>query len=149
MKLAIREAKKAEEKDEVPIGAVIVIDGKVIAKAHNLRETSRNAVAHAEILAIQKACKKLNDFRLLDASLYVTLEPCTMCMGAILNARIKTLVFGAAQDKPNILSATEINDRAELNHKCEIISGVNADECSALVTEYFKEKRARAQAKKV
>ena len=143
MKLALMEAKKAYEKDEVPIGAVVVFDGKVIARAHNKREQSKDATAHAEILAIKKACKKLDDFRLQDAVIYVTLEPCTMCMGAILNARIKTLVFGAAQDKPNILSSVEINERAELNHKCEIKSGILAGECSQLVSNYFKEKRKK------
>ena len=143
MKIALFEAKKAFEADEVPIGAVIVLDGKVIAKAHNKREGSKDATAHAEILAIRKACKKLNDFRLQNSVMYVTLEPCTMCMGAILNARIGTLIFGAAQDKPNILSSTEINNRAELNHKCEICGGVLMKECSALVSDYFKLKRKK------
>ncbi|MBQ9790420.1 MAG: tRNA adenosine(34) deaminase TadA [Clostridia bacterium] len=143
MKLALAEAKKANDQDEVPIGAVIVLDGKVIAKAHNKREQLKDATAHAEILAIRKACKKIDDFRLQNAVIYVTLEPCTMCMGAILNARIKTLVFGAAQDKQNILSSTEINERAELNHKCEIESGIMAEECARLVSNYFKSKRKK------
>lgn len=143
MKLALAEAKKANDQDEVPIGAVIVLDGKVIAKAHNKREQSKDATAHAEILAIRKACKKIDDFRLQNAVIYVTLEPCTMCMGAILNARIKTLVFGAAQDKQNILSSAEINERAELNHKCEIESGIMAEECARLVSNYFKSKRKK------
>ncbi len=141
MKVALLEAKKAYAEDEVPIGAIIVVGGKIIAKAHNKREKTHDATAHAEILAIKKACKKLEDFRLQDAVMYVTLEPCTMCMGAILNARVGTLVFGGSQNKENILTAREINERAELNHKCEIISGVMASECSLLVSEYFQSKR--------
>ena len=95
MKLAISEAKKAEKKDEVPIGAVIVLNGQVIAKAHNLIETTNIATAHAEILAIQKACKNLKSWRLNEAEIYVTLEPCAMCAGAIANARLKKVYFGA------------------------------------------------------
>ena len=95
MKLAMRLAKKAEKFDEVPVGAIVVKDGKVIARAYNKREHGRDATAHAEILAIRKACKKFDNFRLLGCDLYVSLEPCVMCMGAILNSRIENLFFGA------------------------------------------------------
>ena len=143
MEIALLEAQKALKANEVPIGVVIVRDGKIIAKAHNTREKSHDATAHAEILAIRKACKKLRDFRLNDCIMYVTLEPCTMCMGAVLNSRVGTLVFGASQDKENVLSAAEINERANLNHKTQIVSGVLAEECSSIVSAYFKSKRKK------
>lgn len=141
MKKALSLAKKAYDSDEVPVGAVIVKDGKIIASAFNKRETSKNAVAHAEILAIQKACKVLNDFRLIDCEMFVTLEPCLMCAGAILNSRLKTVYFGARNNKENAISFEEINRRAELNHKTTIVGGILEEECSNLVSSYFKEKR--------
>ena len=141
MKKALALAEKAYENDEVPIGAVIVKDGKVLSFAFNKREKSNDATAHAEILAIQKACKKLGDFRLADCDIYVTLEPCTMCMGAILNARIKNLYFGAYANKENVLSCGEINERAGLNHKTTIVGGVLKDACERLVKDYFADKR--------
>lgn len=141
MQAALLLAKKAEKKNEVPIGAIIVKDGKIIAKGYNKREKSNDATAHAEIIAIKKACKKLRDFRLSGCTMYVTLEPCTMCMGALLNSRIDTLVYGAEQNKPNILTAQEINDRAELNHKTKIIGGILKDETGAMISNYFKQKR--------
>ena len=99
MKLALKEARKAFEKEEVPIGAIIVKDGKILSRAHNLRETKKQACAHAEVLAIQKACKKLKSWRLDNAEIYVTIEPCAMCAGAIMNARIKKVYFGAFEPK--------------------------------------------------
>ena len=143
MKKALALAKKAYEQDEVPVGAVIVKDGNVIASAFNKRETSQDATAHAEILAIKKACKKLNDFRLLGAELYVSLEPCVMCTGAILNARIDKVYFGASITNGSI-SAEELVERAELNHKTEIVGGYLKDECSSLVSNYFKGKRKKS-----
>ena len=116
MKKAMNLAKKAYELDEVPVGAVIVCDGKVIASAYNKRESSFDATAHAEILAIQKACKKVKDFRLIGAEMYVTLEPCVMCAGAILNSRIENVYFGAYISNGSI-SVEEIAKRAKLNHK--------------------------------
>ncbi len=144
MKLALDEAKKAYTHDEVPVGAVIVLGGKVIARAHNRRQKCKDATAHAEILAIRKACKKVKDFRLINAEMYVTLEPCLMCMGAILNARIKTLYFGASVNKEGALTMSEVVSRAELNHKTEVVGSVLAEECSKLVSQYFKEKRKQA-----
>jgi len=141
MQVAIEEAKKADKKDEVPIGAVIVLNGKILAKAHNKRERGKDATAHAEILCIKKACKKIKDFRLQGADIYVTLEPCLMCLGAILNARIRKIFFGASINKVGSLTNKEIIERAELNHKSEIEGGIYEKECSLLISDYFKRKR--------
>ena len=140
MKKAIALAKKAYALDEVPVGAVIVKDCEVIASAYNKREMSHDATAHAEILAIKKACKKLDDFRLIGCDLYVSLEPCVMCTGAILNARIENVYFGASITNGSI-SCNELCDRAELNHKTNFEGGYFKDECSKMVSEYFKQKR--------
>ena len=142
MKKALALAKKAYKIDEVPVGAVIVLDGKVIASAFNKRESSGDATAHAEILAIKKACKKLKDFRLNGAELYVSLEPCVMCTGAILNSRIEKVYFGASITNGSI-SSKELVERAELNHKTEIEGGFLKEECSNLVSSYFKQKRKK------
>lgn len=142
MKKALALAKKAYEIDEVPVGAVIVLDGKVVASAFNKRESSGDATAHAEILAIKKACKKLKDFRLNGAELYVSLEPCVMCTGAILNSRIEKVYFGASITNGSI-SSKELVERAELNHKTEIEGGFLKEECSNLVSSYFKQKRKK------
>lgn len=140
MIFAMELAKKADKKDEVPVGAVIVKDGKVISYAYNKREKSNDATAHAEILAIKKACKKLKDFRLLGCDMYVTLEPCVMCTGAILNSRIENVYFGAYISNGSI-SAKELSERAELNHKTNFVGGFLEKENSELVTNYFKNKR--------
>ena len=115
-------------------------DGKVVSFAFNKRESKKDATAHAEILAIQKACKKLDDFRLVGCDLYVTLEPCVMCTGAILNARLENVYFGAYISNGSI-SAEELAERAELNHKTHFEGGFKKDECSLLVSNYFKNKR--------
>lgn len=141
MSLAINQAKKALKQDEVPVGAIIVKNSKVIATAFNKREKSKDATNHAEIIAIKKACKKVKDFRLIDAEMYVTLEPCLMCLGAILNARINKVYFGAKNNKENVLTSEEIINRAELNHVTKIEGGVLEEECSSLITNYFKDKR--------
>ena len=141
MQIALEEAKKALKKDEVPVGAVIVLNNKIIAKAHNKRERTKDATNHAELLAIKKACRKVKDFRLIDAEIYVTLEPCLMCLGAILNARIKKIYYGANINKENALTSEEVINRAELNHKAEIEGGIMAQECSEIITNYFKDKR--------
>ena len=140
MKKAVDLAKKAESLDEVPVGAVIVKDGKVLASAYNKRENSNDATAHAEILAIKKACKKLGDFRLNGCDIYVSLEPCVMCTGAIINARIDNIYFGAHISNGSI-SAEEISNRAVLNHSVKVAGGFMEEECSALVSNYFKSKR--------
>lgn len=140
MKKAISLAKKARELDEVPVGAVIVKEGKIIASAYNQKEHKNLATAHAEILAINKACRKLEDFRLIGCDMYVSLEPCVMCTGAILSSRIENVYFGAFITNGSI-SASELSQRAELNHKTNFEGGFLKDEASALVSDYFKSKR--------
>lgn len=140
MQKALQFAKKAYKLDEVPVGAVLVIDDKIVATAFNKRESKKDATAHAEILAIQKACKKLGDFRLIGAELYVTLEPCVMCTGAILNARIENVYFGAYISNGSI-SAEEIAEKSVLNHKTNFYGGYLQNECSELISNYFKQKR--------
>ncbi|WP_425323768.1 tRNA adenosine(34) deaminase TadA [Heyndrickxia oleronia] len=149
MKLAISEAKKAEEKCEVPIGAVVVLNGEVIATAHNLRESTQNAITHAEILAIQKACKKIGSWRLEDAELYVTLEPCPMCSGAIILSRIKKVIFGAHDPKAGC-AGTLMNllDDQRFNHQSEVVSGVLENECSVLLSDFFRNIRKRNKVEK-
>lgn len=141
MQIALREAKKSFNLNEVPIGAVIVKDDIIIAKAHNTRNKTQNAINHAEILVISKACKKLKSWRLEDCDIYVTLEPCPMCAGAILNARIKNLYFGAYDktSKTNILNLIMQDDR--LNHKTYVKGGILEQTCSELLTNFFKAKR--------
>ena len=125
MKQALKEAKKAYEKLEVPVGAVIVKDGKIIAKAHNLKETKTDTTKHAEILAIQKASKKLESWRLLDCEMYITLEPCSMCAGAIINSRIKKIYIGALDEKTGAAgSVLNLFEDYKFNHKVEVEKGV-------------------------
>ena len=141
MRLALKEAEKAYKKGETPIGAVIVWEDEVIAKAHNLRESKKNALLHAECVAIDKACKKLGGWRLHKATLYVTLEPCPMCSGAIINSRIKRVVYGATDKKAG--SCESVINLFELpyNHKPEVESGLLAEDCQSLLTNFFKELR--------
>lgn len=146
MKLALKEAKKAYALKEVPIGAVIVMGDKVIARAHNLRETKKISINHAEILAIQKANKKLGVWQLEDAELYVTLEPCPMCAGAILQSRIKKVIFGAYDPKGgSVRSVMRMYDVKGYNHYPEIEEGVLEKECSELLKNFFKELRSTAK----
>jgi len=132
---AIKYAKKAGRIDEVPIGCVIVKDNKILSKGYNKREKTKDATAHAEILAIKKACKKLKSWRLCDCTLYVTLQPCTMCFGAILNARIERVVYGAKD-----LSCAYDTDKLNLNHKAEFVYLENVD-CAKILSDYFAKKR--------
>ncbi|MGN1201050.1 MAG: nucleoside deaminase [Candidatus Caccovivens sp.] len=142
MEEAIKEANKAKLEEEVPIGAVIVKDGKIIAKAHNKREKTQNAIMHAELIAIDKACKKLKSWRLEDCHLYVTLEPCPMCAGAILNARISKIFYGA-EDKTSCDHIFEtIIQSQRLNHTCEFEKLEEYSKiCASLLTDFFKTKR--------
>lgn len=141
MKLAIMEAEKAAEKGEVPVGAVIVKNGEVIAACHNLREEKQNALSHAEIEAINTACQKLNSWRLDDCEMYVTLEPCPMCTGAIINARIKTVIFGAYDSKMGCMDSVINLCDYPFNHKVEIYGGIMEDECLAVLQKFFKDLR--------
>ena len=147
MKAAIREAKKAEAKEEVPVGAVIVYEGKIVARAHNLRNTHFDGTAHAEILAIKKAGKKLNRWNLTDCEMYVTLEPCAMCAGAAVNSRIKKIYFGAFDKRfgccGSIMNVTD----SELNHRVEIEGGILESECSTMLSAFFKKLRERGKNK--
>ena len=142
MKKALKLAEKAGSLGEIPIGAVIVLDGKIIGSAYNKRNADKNATSHAEILAIKKACKKVGDWRLEGAEMYVTLEPCPMCAGAIVNARIKKVYFGAYERKSGaVFSNYRILFGGGLNHKADAVGGVLENECSKILTEFFKEKR--------
>ena len=142
MKEALKEAKKAYDKLEVPVGAVIVKDGKIIARAHNLKETKFDTTKHAEILAIQKASKKLNSWRLIDCEMYVTLEPCSMCAGALINSRIKKVYIGASDQKTGAVgSVFNLLEDYTFNHKVEYEKGVLQDECESILKEFFRELR--------
>ncbi len=145
MKEALKEAHKAFDKNECPIGCVIVKDGKVFVRAHNLRLTHNNALAHAEVVAINKACRKLGDFRLEDCDMYVTLEPCTMCAGAIIQSRIRNLYFGAYEPKSGaVVSCNDIFNVAHgHNHKVEFEGGHMEKECADLMQEFFRNIRKR------
>ena len=135
MNMAIMQAEKAGEKGDVPIGCVIVKDNKIIARGYNKREKKKNSIAHAEIVAINKACKKLRTWKLQDCEIYVTMQPCLMCAGAIINSRIKKLYYGLSDDKPT--STTSYFNENSLNHKVEIESGLLADECKKLLQDFF------------
>ena len=136
MELALEQAKIAYKKSEIPIGCVIVKNGKVIAKAYNTREKSKSAIAHAEILAIDKACKKVKNWRLEDSDIFVTVEPCLMCMGAILNARIKNVYYGA---KNTSMTNVDIDySKSILNHKVNVVAGIKEEECASLLKSFFK-----------
>ena len=142
MATALNEAKKAYRMDEVPIGAIIVKEGKVISRAHNLREAKQSATAHAEVLAIEKACRKLGSWRLEGCVLYVTLEPCTMCIGASILARVDGIVYGAKDPKGGSLgSLYDIGLIKGFNHYPWVVSGVCEEESSMLLKEFFKNKR--------
>ena len=142
MKEALKEAKKAYVKLEVPVGAVIVKDGKIIARAHNLKETKFDTTNHAEIIAIQKASKKLKSWRLLDCEMYVTLEPCSMCAGAIINSRIKKVYIGANDEKTGAVgSVLNLFEDYKFNHNVEFEKGILKKECENILKVFFKELR--------
>ena len=143
MEIAIEEARLAEEEDEVPIGACIVHNGRVIARAHNTREGSKCATHHAEILAIEEACRTLGGWRLPNSTLYVTLEPCCMCAGAIINARIDRVVYGAPDIRFGAFGSLLDLSEVPLNHKPELKRFERAEECRSLLGEYFKKKRKK------
>ncbi len=144
MKMALREAKKAYKLGEVPIGCVIVYEDKIIGRGYNRRNTDKNTLAHAEITAIKKASKVIGDWRLEDCTLYVTLEPCQMCSGAIVQARIPNVVMGCMNPKAGCAgSILNILDMPQFNHQVHTISGILEEECSQMLTTFFKELRIK------
>ncbi len=147
MREAIDLAQKAKKKGEVPIGAVVVYRGKIIGRGYNLRTRLQMATAHAEVRAIEKACKKLKSWRLPESEIYVTLEPCPMCMGAILNARIGKVYFGAYEQKGRSLTK-ELAGANLLNHTVEVTGGVLEQECAEVLTSFFTEMREREKKRK-
>lgn len=148
MKRAILRAKAAAKCGEVPIGAVIVKDGEIVATGRNMRELRKNSLLHAEIIAIDRACKRLGRWRLHDCTLYVTMEPCPMCAGAIVNSRIKRVVYGCYDQKAGALGTVFDMSQYPLNHKYEITSGVMEQECAKLLSDFFAELRKRPKGNK-
>lgn len=143
MQAALDEARKAASLGEIPIGAVVVRGGEIIAAAHNMREILRDATAHAEILAIREACARLKSWRLSDCTLYVTVEPCPMCSGAIVNGRVGRVVYGCPDIKAGgAESIFNIITNPNLNHRAEVVSGVCEEECAAVMKEFFRKRRA-------
>lgn len=143
MEEAIKEAYKAFQKGEVPVGAVIVRDGAIISRAHNLRESNQQAIAHAELLAIQEACTVFGSWRLDDCDLYVTLEPCPMCAGAIINSRIRTLYFGAYDVKGGACgSVVDLFRKGSFNHTPTVYAGIMEDACEQPIKDFFKNLRS-------
>lgn len=143
MDQAIKLAKEAAKEGEVPVGAVVVIDGRIVGRGRNRRETGKNALAHAEIEAINEACKTLGGWRLWQCDMYVTLEPCPMCTGAIINSRIKRLVYGASDSKAGSCGSVVNLFSLPYNHKPEVISGLKQEECAALLSDFFKRLRKK------
>lgn len=149
MKLAIKEAMKAEEIDEVPIGCVIVKDGKVLSAAHNLRQTEQISTKHAEMIAIEDACQKIGSWRLEDCDLYVTLEPCPMCTGAIIQSRIRHVYFGAYDPKGGCLgSLIDLTKVKGFNHYPQSTGGILEEECAKILKDFFRIKREKKKAEK-
>ena len=139
---ALKEASLAASKDEVPIGCVIVKDGEIIARAHNQRDKTNNPLGHAEVLAIKKASEILKDWQLVNCELYVTIEPCLMCAGAIIQSRIKRVIYGAHDLKGGAFgSSINVLDASNINHHPEIVKGILESECSQIIKDYFKSKR--------
>jgi len=145
MAAALKEAKSAAAKGEVPVGAVIVCDGKIVARGSNRPIRTGDPTAHAEIVAIRAAAKKLGNYRLTGCEVYVTVEPCAMCLGAILQARIRRLVYGAADPKAGAVKSIVRFPVHKTNHRLEIRGGVLADECAAVLREFFRERRAASR----
>lgn len=139
---AIKEAEEAGRKGEIPVGAIVVRGGSILSRGHNLRETLKSATAHAEVVAIERACQSLGRWRLDDCDLFVTLEPCPMCAGAIINSRIRRVYFGACDDKAGACgSVTDLLRMEGFNHRPEVYEGIMEEECSRLLTEFFRKLR--------
>jgi len=145
MREALKEACRAAERGEVPVGAVIVSQGTIIARGHNQPIKKNDPTGHAEILALRKACAKQKNYRLVESLMYVTLEPCAMCLGAILHARIRRLVFGALDPKAGAVLSIMTFPFEKMNHRMEILGGLLADECGRVLKDFFKTKRVRVR----
>jgi tRNA(adenine34) deaminase len=144
MKAALREARKAAVKKEVPVGAVVVYQGKIIARGHNLTEAKKSALVHAEMAALAKASAKRSDWRLSECDLYVTLEPCTMCAGAMVLSRVRTVYYGTPDPKAGAVDSTaRVLDNPKLNHRVLVESGILKEDCSRILSEFFKDLRNR------
>ncbi len=144
MREAIKQARKAEGKEEIPVGAVVALNGKIIAKAHNKKEKTKNSLNHAEILAMNKACKKLGQKYLDGCEVYVTLEPCAMCAGAMLNYRIKRLYFGAWEPKTGCAgSLYNLLTDKRFNHRVEVAGGILEEECALMLKNFFAQRRKK------
>ncbi len=142
MKEALQEAEKGRELNEVPVGAVVVKDDEIIARAFNQPISGCNPVAHAEIIALQRAAAALNNYRLVDCDLYVTLEPCTMCAGAIIHSRIRRLIFAAFEPKAGaIISASQVLEQPQMNHRVEVVTGILEEESRLMISDFFKARR--------
>ena len=143
MKAALREAGKAAATGEVPVGAVVVRDGRIVARGHNKPIESSDPTAHAEIVALRKAARKAGNYRLPDCDLYVTVEPCAMCVGALVQARVQRLVFGALDPKAGAVSSIMTFPFEQANHRPEIVGGILADECAKLLRDFFRARRKK------
>ncbi|MGI9953494.1 tRNA adenosine(34) deaminase TadA [Moorellaceae bacterium AZ2] len=149
MRMALEEARKALQEGEVPVGAVVVQEGEVIARAHNRRETSQDPTAHAEILALRQAAQRLRTWRLEGATLYVTLEPCPMCAGAAVQARLKRLVYGAPDIRAGAVdSVLNLVEHPHFNHRVEVISGICEEECRLILQEFFSKLRREGETRR-
>ncbi len=144
MREALREAARAEARGEVPVGSVVVVGGEIIARAHNLRETAQDPTSHAELIAVRKAAARMGTWRLIGATVYVTLEPCPMCAGMLVNSRVDRVVWGADDPKAGALkSLFELGSDERLNHRFEQTSGVLGEECGAILKDFFARIRAK------
>ena len=144
MKEALKEAQKSYKKEEIPVGAIIVKDGKIIARGHNLKETKTDPTKHAEIIAIQKACKKLQTWRLTGCTMYVTLEPCSMCAGSLIQSRLDKVVIGTMDEKTGACgSVLNLLSDYKFNHTVQIETGIMQEECKTILQQFFKELRTK------
>ncbi len=150
MGLALDEAQKAYDIGEVPIGAVLIMDGQVVASGHNMRECWHDATAHAEMIAIREACQKLGRWRLTGLTLYVTIEPCPMCAGALVMSRVDRLVYGSADVKAGAIeSIFNIAQNEALNHSMMVTAGIRADECAQIMKDFFRQRRKKNDTNKI
>jgi tRNA(adenine34) deaminase len=141
MRQALDEAIKSSRRGEVPVGAVVIRENQILSRGHNMPVTKKDSTAHAEIVAIREACRKVKSYRLPDCDLYVTLEPCTMCLGAVVQARIRRLVFGALDPKSGAVESIMNFPFEKTNHRVEIVGGVLTEECGQILKEFFQDRR--------